>query len=183
MVYKKDFMKQLLKFLFILIIYFVVFNSCKSSKKLITNTFQKSLNTASKTLYKLTISPDSKLFISKDNFNIASVTQKKGRNLVLKFAYKTQPPKNLADANYREVLFIEIPNSKQNLHLTQFKNIKVWFARFCYCKDYVGYFKITTGNLDLLLNKKYLKMKIQFSLNNIPQVVNFIDQKIILKPQ
>jgi len=164
-----------------LITCFIVFSACKSNKIPITKTLKKSLNTTGKNPYQIEILPNAKLFISKDNFNITKVTQHKGHNLVLKFIYKKQVSKNIADGNYREVLFIEIPNFKQNLHLTQFKNIKVWFARFCYCRDYVGYFKIKQGNLNLLLNKNYLKIKIQFSLNNIPQVLNFIDQKIFIK--
>jgi len=180
MIYEKHVMK--LKFLFNIIICLVAFNSCKSNKALITKTFQKNLATTTKTYYKLTISPNSKLFVSKDNFNIVNVIQQKGKNLILKFEYKTMPSKNLADANYREVLFLEIPNHKQELHLTQFKNIKVWFARFCYCKDYIGYFNITNGDLNLVLNKQYLKIKMQFTLHNIPHVVNFINQKISLKP-
>jgi len=183
MIYKKHFTKQLFNFLFIIIIGFVFFSSCKTKKPLVTNTFNKSLNTIKKTDYNLTIIPNSKLFISKDNFNITNVKQQKGQNLILKFTYKTQPPKNVADANYSEVLFIEIPNSKQNINITQFNNINIWFARFCYCKDYVGFFRILNGNLNLSLNKNYLKIKLQFKFNNIPKILNFINQKIALNTQ
>ncbi len=176
-------MKQLFNFLFIIIIGSIFFNSCKSKKELVTGTLNKSLNSQKKITYNLSITPNSKLFISKDNFNIANVKQQKGQNLVLKFMYKKQAPKNIADANYSEVLFIEIPNSKQNINTTQFNNINIWFARFCYCKDYVGFFRILNGNLDLTLNKKYLNINLQFKFNNVPKILNFINQKIILNTQ
>jgi len=182
MIYKKHFLKKLLTLLLIIIISTIVFASCNSSKNLITKTLQNSLKTNLKNPIKLIISPNSTLFVSKDTFKIYNVVQKKGPHLLLKFTYKTQAPKNLADANYSEILFIEIPNYKQSIHLTSFKNINVWFARFCYCKDYVGYHRILNGDLNLILNKKTLKINMRFSFNNIPQVLNFIDQKIILKP-
>jgi len=177
------FIKQVLKNILIIISCLFVFNACKSNKILITKTIQKPLTITKKASSKLTLSPNSKLIISKDNFNIINITKQKGQNLVLKFTYKTHPQKNIADANYSEILFIEIPNNKQNIHITQFKNINLWFARFCYCKDYVGFYRILNGNLNLSLNRNKLTIKLQFKFKNVPRVLNVINQEIVLNNQ
>lgn len=174
-------MTKATKFLIGCFICLIGLYSCSSHKTLIKTTFEKKLASEVNSIYNLTIKPNTKLLLSTDNFDINSITEQAGLNLVLKFEYQTLPPKNLADANYREVLFVEIPNAVQKIDLTNIDNVNIWFARFCFCKDYVGFYKVNPDTFELNLNKNQLIIKSEFKLYNLPRVLNFIDQNISLK--
>ncbi|MCF6213751.1 MAG: hypothetical protein L3J45_06990 [Flavobacteriaceae bacterium] len=171
-------------FKIVFIICFILNSSCVTNKPVVSKITTEKLPNSKDNNITLTLTPHSELSVKQEADGVNYITQKKGLNLVLKFESVKKTPKNVADAGYREVLFIEIPNQKQHLNLSTLKNspINIWFARFCFCRDYIGFHKIDKGQLSVNLSAHTLKIKAHIALNNLPQVLNFIDQKIQLKP-
>ncbi|NQW36329.1 MAG: hypothetical protein HQ471_04915 [Flavobacteriales bacterium] len=158
--------------------------SCASNKQVISKTISLQLPSIKDNGLSLTLTPQSELVVQQDDSKINHITQNKGQNLILKFESIKKTPKNIADGGYREVLFIEIPNQKQHINLADLKDTKIniWFARFCFCRDYIGFHKIEEGQLDIDLSKNTLKIKATIKFNNLPQVLNFIGQDIHINP-
>lgn len=175
-------MSRYISFFIFLVFCIIVLNSCGSNKVLLNKPIEKALSTEENTSYKLTVTPNRLLLINTDQFNINNVTQVEGQNLVLKFEYKTNPPKNLADANYREVLFIEIPNEIQKIDLTNIDKATIWFARFCFCKEFVGFYRVIPNQFELVLGNHQLSLKSEIEFHNLPRVLHVINQNISLKP-
>ncbi len=171
-----------LNFFMFFILCLIGFNSCVSSKVLLKKPIERSLPSDENTSYKLTITPNASLLVRTDNFNSNDIILQQGQNLILKFEYQTESPKNVADANYREVLYIEMPNQAQEIDLARLNKTSIWFARFCFCKDYVGFFKVTPEKFELLLSKNQLHIKSEFEWHKLPRIVNKINQNINLKP-
>ncbi len=176
-------MSRCLNFFIFLALCLIGLYSCGSNKVLLKTKIEKDLPTEENTSYKLTVSPNKSLLLSTDQFNIDNVTQIEGQNLVLKFEYETNPPKNLADANYREVLFVEIQNKIQRIDSTNSDKVTIWFARFCFCKEYVGFYKVIPNKFELVFGKHQLSIKSEFEFHNLPRVLHVINQNLSLKPQ
>jgi len=167
----------------IIIIISLVICSCTTQKALLSKPFSKKIKATGNTSITYVLTPNSKLESYKDlqkNTFLKIVT---GNNIVIKIEAIKKSDKNVADGNYREVLYFEIPNKNQDIKMGALKNsaIKLWFARFCFCRDYIGFYKITEGNLNIKLSKKAIKIKATIRFNNLPQVLNFIDQNLPIK--
>lgn len=171
-----------LNFFMFFIFCLIGFNSCSSSKVLLKKPIEKSLPSDEHTSYELTITPNASLLVRADNFKSNDITLQQGQNLILKFEYKTESPKNVADADYREVLYIEIPNQAQEIDLARLDKTSIWYARFCFCKDYVGFFKVKPEKFELRLSKNQLHVESEFEWHKLPRIVNKINQNISLKP-
>lgn len=165
-------------------LFFCVFTtvSCSSNKVILTEPISQQFSPIKEGKINYTFTPQSQIIVKQDVAKINSIVIKNGPNLVLKFEYIKKPTKNTVDSGYREVLYIEIPNKKQSINLSDLNqsDINIWFARFCFCRDYVGFHKITEGALQIDLSAKALKIKLEIKFNNLPQVLNFIDQNISL---
>jgi len=170
------------KALIILIFSFIICG-CASQKKPLSKTFSKKIEATENTSITYVLTPNSKLEPYKDAQKNTFIKTVIGNNIVIKIEAIKKSDKNIADGNYREVLYFEIPNKKQDIKMGDLKNhaIKMWFARFCFCRDYIGFYKITDGNLNIKLSKKALKIKATIKFNNLPQVLNFIDQNLPIK--
>ena len=164
------------------IFYVLTAISCSSNKVILKEPISQQLSLIKEGEINFTFTPQSQIIIKQDVAKINSIATEKGKNLVLKFEYIKKTDKNLADSGYREVLYIEIPNKKQSINLSNLNqsDINIWFARFCFCRDYIGFHKITEGRLQIDLSAKALKIKSEIKFNNLPQVLNFIDQNISL---
>jgi len=167
----------------IILMFSLIISSCASQKKPLLNPFSKKIEVPKNTSITYVLTPNSKLETFKDSQKNTFIKKTKGNNIVVKVEAVKKSAKNVADDAYREVLYFEIPNKLQNIKFDNLKNsnIKFWFARYCFCRDYIGFYKIADGNLEIKLSKKALKIKSTIRFNNLPQVLNFIDQKIPLK--
>lgn len=166
----------------IILIFSLIISSCVSQKMVLSNHFSKKFEISKNTSISYDLTPNSKLESFKDTQKNTFIKKVAGNNLVVKIEAVKKSDKNIADSGYREVLYFEIPNKKQDIKIDDLKNtdIKLWFARFCFCRDYVGFHKITDGQLEIKLTKSDLKIKSTIRFNNLPQVLNFIDQNLLI---
>jgi hypothetical protein len=163
--------------------FLLIFSSCKTQEEVLSNPILKQITLSENTIISVKLSPNSKIETFKDSQKNTFIKIVKGNNIVIKIEALKKPAKNVTDSGYREVVYFEIPNKNQDVKIGDLKNnaIKLWFARFCFCRDYIGFYQITDGNLDIKLSKKTLKIKAAIRFNNLPQVLNFIDQNLSLK--
>jgi hypothetical protein len=82
-------------------------------------------------------------------------------------------PKNIQDGSYREEILLELHNKNEALLLENdnLQKSKLIFGRFCYCKGKTGYYKITSGKLDI----KNSKLNLTFKIFEVPQLLNTIN--------
>ncbi len=167
----------------LLLLFMFVLGACVSQRPILSKLFSKRYVLSKNTTISYTLTPNSQLKIFKNNLKETAIKLVKGNKIVIKIEAVKKAPKNVADAGYREVLYLEIPNKKSHIisnNLTE-SDIQVWFARYCFCRDYLGFYKIAEGNLELELKPKALKIKSEIKFNNLPQVLKFIDQKLVIK--
>ncbi len=157
--------------------------SCVSQKPILSKEISYKINKSKDIVLNFTLKSNAQIEPFKEAQKATYIKIVKGNNLVIKIEGLKKPFKNIADSGYREVVYLEIPNKKQslkNLDLNK-SDLNLWFARFCFCRDYIGFHKIKKGQMSLSLNNKSLAIKTTLKFNNLPQVLNFIDQKIPLK--
>ena len=98
---------------------------------------------------------------------------------VLHYQYNKTTQANIQDGHYREDLIFEIKNSDKSLNLTDtaLQQTKLIFGRHCFCKGQTGYFKLEKGALILEEKNNTFELKINFSTEKVPQIINQITAK------
>lgn len=83
-----------------------------------------------------------------ENQGYLSLQTAKGSNLVFCYRYEKADQPNLADDEYKEELFFEIPSGLDSFELQDEKleRANATFGRLCFCAD-GGYHKITKGKI------------------------------------
>ena len=107
----------------------------------------------------------------------------KGESLVIKYVYKRNSDENIADSNYSEIIYFELPDTKLNLNLQDkdLSQVKLLYGRLCFCRDASGYFPVTKGKLITeKTGKNQLKIVLNFSMKKIPQIIKQIDETVDL---
>lgn len=102
-----------------------------------------------------------------------------GKNIVLTFEYKRNDIPNTTDSHYIEQLIMELDPNNLEIALTgkQLQDVKLLFARFCYCKGQTGYYKINNGTLKVeKVNNGEYYISISFSQDAVPQIITFIGE-------
>jgi len=132
----------------------------------------------------ITVIPHKKAVLKKDPFNIGYVILEEGEGSLFKFEYIKQTPKNLADANYSEIVYINLPEnfSEINSNNVALGKTQILFGRFCYCKGQTGFYKVENGDLLAKMTaKNQLKLALKFSLKQVPHLISSIQENIHLK--
>lgn len=176
-----------MKLFFTLILFLVV--SCKSAQNATNTTLNSNKileikNCTENFECKLELLPNKTLIFNTDEFGNVYALVNDGENIILKYTYNKKPNLNIADDNYTEIIYAELPKNISNLHLTNqaLQTVKLHFGRFCYCKGNTGYFPITEGEFTLTkLENNQLKIELNFSLKKVPHKVTIINQEISLK--
>jgi len=127
--------------------------------------------------------PKSNLLIKEDEFKNTYIEFEKGNNTIIKYQLKKNELPNTADSHYSEIIYLEIDNYNKSLYLKSedLQQVKMIYGRLCYCKGSSGYFKVNKGSLKLILSKNKLSLNANFNVENIPQIVSQINEKISLQ--
>ncbi len=105
-------------------------------------------------------------------------------SIVLTFEYKRNEIPNTVDGSYSELIYLELDPDNLDLTLEDkaLQDVKLLFARFCYCKGQTGYYKINNGTLKIeKINTETYYMSLSFSQDKVPQIINFIGETFELK--
>lgn len=169
-----------MKYIIILSV-FLFQQSCKTSQ---TSTMNKDFSTP-KTLCPeegvctFEVLQNKSLKVLKDDFGATYPEISDGKYILLKFEYSKNKIPNTADSGYRELIYIELnPNNLEvELKDNQLKNVKLTFARLCYCKGQTGYYIIDKGNLSIKkISENTFNLSLQFSTDEVPQIITQINE-------
>lgn len=169
-----------------LIILITILTGCKSQLQPFDQLTEKrtftTQNCPENGLCTIEMLPNSELILKKDPFGSNYVDIEKGGHTVFKFVYTRAQNQDIADSSYSEHLYFEIKNADQSLHLKNetLRQVKMIYARFCYCKGQTGYFQVKNGTLDFEHTKNGLNLDAQFTIERIPQIIVNIHEKLIL---
>ncbi len=178
--------------LFLLSMLMLLQLNCKSKKNTIefNKTAEKRIfnleNCATDTQCAIEIISNSNLRIALDEQGKNYIQLEKGDNTIVKYEFKKDEPPNTMDAHYSEMIYFEIDKNDKHLFLTNeaLQNVKMIYARFCYCKDGTsGYFKVTQGRLNLVKNDNELSIHLNFKVGKIPQLLTEIKEIIKLNSE
>ncbi|PCH99939.1 MAG: hypothetical protein COB81_09810 [Flavobacteriaceae bacterium] len=132
----------------------------------------------------ISIIPNKKAVLKKDSFNIGYVTLEDSNGSLLKFEYTKQTPENIADANYSEIIYIDLPEnfSEINNRNITLEKTQILFGRFCYCKGNTGFYTVENSHLFAKMTaKNRLKLALNFTLKKVPHLISSIQEDIHLK--
>lgn len=104
-------------------------------------------------------------------------------SILLTFEYERNEIPNTADGHYKEIIYIQLDRNNLELNLKdkQLKNVKLTFARLCFCRGQTGYYNIDDGSLSIKnINKKTYEINLDFKTNEVPQIINEIKETFIL---
>lgn len=96
------------------------------------------------------------------------------------YKYQRNVPKGLQDADYREEIVFEIPNSKSPITKTnlELQSTKMLYGRFCFCRGQTGFYKVNKGNLELENKNNQIHFKLDFEVTEVPQTIKSIEATI-----
>ncbi|PCH77315.1 MAG: hypothetical protein COB98_03775 [Flavobacteriaceae bacterium] len=132
----------------------------------------------------VSIIPHKKAVFKKDAFDIGYVTLEDSKGSLFKFEYVKKSPKNVADANYSEIVYIDLPEnfSAINSNDIPLEKTQILFGRFCYCKGSTGFYQVKNGELSAkMIAKNQLKLALKFKLKQVPHLISTIQENIHLK--
>lgn len=153
-------------------------SSCKSNKDITTNSNQQSTCPANGTC-SFEVLKNKELLILEDEFkNTYHELKPADGKVVLKFEYKRTTKPEISDDHYSEIVFIEIDENLKDLNLTDqlLSNAKVSYNRLCFCRGATGIYKVKKGNLKISKENKKYKLTLDFTVNEVPQIINSFEQ-------
>jgi len=161
---------------------FVFVISCKTQQKLTQNIPSqfKNINCPEGGNCTFEVLKNSSLQIKTDEFGKLYPEIIPGDKLVIKYHFKKESEKGIADSNYSEYVYFEIDKKVKQIILNdkELQKVKMVFGRICFCRDAMGYFKVTEGSLFLFNTNGTLQLKTKFKVNKVPQIVTEINENI-----
>lgn len=103
---------------------------------------------------------------------------------VIQFKYHHQAPEGMADGNYTELLYFEVKNNVNTLHLKDeaLQQVKLLYGRLCFCPTGTGYFKVTRGLLEYDRDKNgSAVISLVFDNLQAPQIIKKIEGQVTFK--
>lgn len=118
--------------------------------------------------------------IQKDEFDKSYIIFEENESTsVLKFNYKRNIVKGVADQGYQELIYLNINNDMKEIALIDesLSDVGVIFGRLCFCRENTGYFEVEDGNLKIKkLKKMGYKLDLSFKIKDIPQIISSISE-------
>ena len=154
--------------------------SCKTQQELTPNTpspFNK-INCPENGDCTFEVLKNSSLQIKTDSFGKLYPEISIGDKLVIKYEFKKK--KEETDSNYSEFVYFEINKNDKQIILNgkELQKVKMVFGRICFCRDAMGYFKVTDGSLFLFNKDGKIQINTKFKVNKVPQIVSEINENI-----
>lgn len=173
----------------ILIICALILTSCKTSQSLNSSIvlkeaiIQQSENCPKNGTCLLELIPNKSITFKTDEFGSLYPVIIDGTKTLFKYSFTKNPISGTQDSNYTEIVYAELDLNKDlQLQNETLKNIKMHYARLCFCKGESGYFPIERGVFNLTkLGDDSVKIDVNFIIKKVPQIVSNIHETVSLK--
>lgn len=159
---------------FFLFLSLILFGGCQTSKSTLSPEYSGDCPTEG--ICVVAVHEDKSLNILEDEFGAIYYTMvEKKESSVVHFKYDRNVDQQYVDGHYTEEILFEITNNTPlNLSDTALQETKMIFGRHCFCKGQAGYYKVTSGTLNLIKNKKGTQFTLDFKVKDVPQIITFI---------
>lgn len=116
------------------------------------------------------------LDLEKDEFGMSYIKMDEGAHTILKFEYKRKVTSDVADASYREEIFIVLNPNEIEIETESFKRVQVIFGRWCFCKGQVGNYRVRKGKLSIKkVNSENYHLSLTFEVDEVPNIISKIN--------
>ena len=118
--------------------------------------------------------------IQKDKFDKSYIIFEEDESMtVLKFNYRRNTVKGVADQDYQELIYLNINNDKKEIALIDesFSDVSVIFGRLCFCRENTGYFEVKKKKKKIIKSKRMgYKLDLSFKIKDVPQIISSISE-------
>ena len=130
----------------------------------------------------LKLVPNQSFIYKTDTFGNGYGETIESQHILLKYSYRRNPLKGAVDGHYSETYYFNLTKSTEELNLKNddLQTVGLVVDRQCFCKGTAGVFKITNGNLTLVIKKNELTLNGNFSHKKLPLVITKINEKVDL---
>ena len=172
-----------MRYLYVIIICFL-FSSCNAKQKVIT---EKDVGKTASFCPEdgactFEVLQNKFLLIQEDEFGNLYPEVSDGDNIILKFDYNRNEIPNAMDSSYSELIYVELNPNKLifKLENSQLQEVKLLFARLCFCRGQTGYYKVKNGKLSISKENDKYRFNLEFKVNEVPQVITSINEMFSL---
>ena len=173
-----------MKNILLILVLSIVSISCKPNYVVSQHIIQKATICPENSNCSIELIPNKSIEFKTDNIGILYPVITEGEKTILKYTFNKNPISNTQDSNYTEIVYAELDKNITEIDLTDtdFKNVKLYFGRLCYCKGATGYYPIKKGTFKLTkVSKNTLKINLNFEISEVPQIISEINETISLK--
>lgn len=102
-----------------------------------------------------------------------------GNSLVIQFEYSKKGPANIADANYSETIYFEVPKDVVELNIKdkELADVNLLYGKHCFCEG-AGYYSISNGELSVKKQDNKLSFELTFEAEGTQSVLQHIIETI-----
>lgn|SRR5699024_6711255 len=173
--------------IFYLLIIAGIFTACKSPATLTENQTEKMIQSQNKTncpeggKCSVVILKNKSLIIKDDITGKVYPEISDGKNLVVHFNFLRQAPEGIADGNYSEDIYFEIPADQNQLQKkdSSLKDINLVFGRHFFSPE-AGFVEINKGELNLQRKGNKIQFDLKFQEEEGKQLIERIVETVIL---
>ncbi|WP_291114216.1 hypothetical protein [Flavobacterium sp. UBA6135] len=95
---------------------------------------------------------------------------------VFHYQYQRNVPEEVQDGHHIEEVYWEINTEVINLTIENeaLQQTKMIFGRHCYCKGQAGFFKVSSGSLQIIKATSGYEVRSHFNIKEVPQIIDTI---------
>ena len=172
-----------MRYLYVIIICFLI-SSCNANQKvLIVKEVDKTISFCPDDgVCTFEVLQNKSLKVLQDEFANLYPEIYEGNKIILKFQYKRKEIPNTLDSSYSEFIYLELDPNNLMLELEnlQLQEVKLLFARLCFCRGQTGYYKVKNGKLSITKKNNNYQFNLEFKIDEVPQVIALINKSFSL---
>lgn len=104
-----------------------------------------------------------------------------GENIVIHFSFLRQAPEGIADGNYSEEIYFEIPDNENSLRKenASLKDVNLIFGRHFFSPE-AGFFEVESGELTVDRKENKISFEIKFTTEG-GQLINHVSEVVSIE--
>lgn len=125
---------------------------------------------------------DSNLEIKVDGIGQMYPEITEGENIVIQYTYLKEAPEGIADGNYSESIYFEIPKGVNKLQKegTGLSDVDLLYGRHFFSPE-SGFMRVESGKLSVVQKGNDLQIDLKFEIENVGQVISHIKETVTIE--
>lgn len=125
---------------------------------------------------------DSNLEIKVDGIGQMYPQVSEGENIVIQYTYLKEAPEGIADGNYSESIYFEIPKGVNKLEKkgAAIADVDLLYGRHFFSPE-SGFMRVESGRLSVVQKGNDLQIDLKFEIENVGQVISHIKETVSIE--